>query len=98
MGKVKKEGKLIPGRSFSLLVKKRDDENFPRFAFIISKRIHKRATKRNHARRLLVEAVRAFLPKVKPGFDFVFLVKREIVGKKLPEIKKEVEEICTLFN
>ncbi len=111
--RIKKEGKLFPGRFFSLLVshqpplgpslgarpatprtEPRGEASYqpPRLAFIISKKIHKKAIKRNRVRRLLVEAVRGILPKIKPGFDFVFLVKKTILEKKLLEIKNEVEK------
>lgn len=91
--RIKKEGKLFSGKFFSLLVNKQPAGNRPsRFAFIISKKIHKKAIKRNRVRRLLVEAVRGILPKIKPGFDFVFLVKKTILEKKLSEIKNEVEK------
>lgn len=93
--RIKKEGKLFPGRFFSLLVSHQPPAtNYqpPRLAFIISKKIHKKAIKRNRVRRLLVEAVRGILPKIKPGFDFVFLVKKTILEKKLLEIKNEVEK------
>ena len=102
--RIKKEGKLFPGRFFSLLVshqpqaiprtEPRGEASYqpPRLAFIISKKIHKKAIKRNRVRRLLVEAVRGILPKIKPGFDFVFLVKKTILEKKLSEIKNEVEK------
>jgi ribonuclease P protein component len=70
----------------------------PRFAFIISKKIHRRAVKRNQARRLLTEAVRVFLPKIKPGEGGVFLVKKAIIGKEFVEIKNEVEEIFKKAN
>lgn len=91
--RVQEEGKLFQGRLFSLLVAKNEGFKPSRFGFIISTKIHKRATKRNRARRLLVEAIRNLLPKIKPGFDCVFLAKKAIVGKKLTEIKKETKKL-----
>lgn len=90
--KIKKEGKLHPGKFFSLLVNNKGNENFSRFGFIISKKVHKKASKRNRVRRLLIESIRSCLPKIKPGFDYVFLAKKLIVDRKLLEIKKEVEK------
>lgn len=91
--RVQEKGKLFQGRLFSLLVAKRKKLETSRFGFIISTKIHKKATKRNRARRLLVEAIRNLLPKIKPGFDCVFLAKKTIIGKELREIKKEVEQL-----
>ncbi|HUS52021.1 MAG TPA: ribonuclease P protein component [Candidatus Bathyarchaeia archaeon] len=90
---IKKKGKLFQGELFSLLVAKTDKSKPARFSFIISTKIHKRAVKRNQARRLLIEAIRSFLPQVKPGFDALFLAKKKLVGKKLKEVSLEVENL-----
>lgn len=96
--RVKVTGRLIHGRFFSLLVALQSPvtSNTPpvaRFGFIISSKVHKRATKRNRAKRLLSEAVYSLIPKTKSGFEGVFLAKKAIIGKELVEVKKEVEEI-----
>lgn len=98
LSRIKKEGKVIWGKLFNLLVANQPqatNNQLPvsRFAFVISKKVHKRAVKRNRVRRLLVEAIRSNLGKIKPGFDFVFLVKKEIIGQELPVIKDQVEKI-----
>ena len=67
--------------------------NPSRFAFIISKKVHRQAVGRNLIRRRLTEAVRNLLVKTNPGFDGVFLVKKEILEKNIPDITKEVERI-----
>jgi ribonuclease P protein component len=95
---VKKRGKLFQGKLFSLLVRERSDGQPPRFGFIISAKIDKRAVKRNRAHRLLTEAIRPLLPGIKPGFDGVFLVKKRIVGKELSEIKKSTEQLFKKAN
>lgn len=89
---VKKSGKLLSGKFFSLIVASRKDNHPSRFAFIISKKIHKRATKRNRIRRLLVESIRSLLPEIKSSQDCVFLVKKSILDKELSVIQKEVEK------
>jgi ribonuclease P protein component len=94
--RIRKNGRIFQGKLFSLLVvdqKLTTNDQRPKFAFIISKKIHRRATRRNRARRLLTEAVRVFLAKVKPGVEGVFLGKKMIIGKDFSEIKSEVEEI-----
>lgn len=90
--RVKERGRLIPGKFFSLIVASRKDSHPSRFAFIISKKIHKKATRRNRIRRLLVESIRSLLPKIKSGQDCVFLVKKSILDKELSVLKKEVEK------
>lgn len=95
--RVQEKGELFQGRLFSLLVSKSAGQQVSkqpsRFGFIISTKIHKRATKRNRSRRLLIEAIRGLSSKIKPGFDCVFLAKKAIVGKELGEIKGEVERL-----
>jgi ribonuclease P protein component len=90
--RLRKEGKLFQGKLFSLLIS-HSKRQPSRFAFIVSTKIHKKATKRNRAKRLLREAVRSLLPKIKPGFDGVFLAKKAIIDNKLIEVKKETEKI-----
>jgi len=95
--KVKKEGKLYQISFFGLLILKRtlsEAEGLPtRFAFIVSKKLSKKAVQRNRAKRLLSEAVRGLLPKVKPGFDIIFLGKKSLIGKSFSEIQVEVEKV-----
>lgn len=93
LNRIKEKGILIQGKLFSLLVERRDNKEPPRFGFIVSTKIHKKATKRNRARRLLTEAIRPLLSKINPGFDVVFLAKKAIIGKELVEIKKEVGQL-----
>ena len=100
--RVKRVGRVFASRFFGLLVAPQLPEaknSFPRrarqarIAFIVSKKIHLKANQRNRVRRLMREAVRALLPKFRPGWDFVFLAKRTILGKTLAEIKAETERI-----
>jgi ribonuclease P protein component len=93
---IKRNGKLIKGRFFNFLFQKQQpsgDFQSQAFAFVISKKIDKRASERNKIKRLLSEAVRSFLPQVKLGVKGVFLAKKEILGKDFAEIKKEIEAI-----
>jgi len=91
--RVKKEGTLVQGRLFSLLVSQSKKTHPSRFGFIISSKIHKKAVRRNQAKRLLSEAIFDLSPKIKPGFDVVFLAKKKIIEADLEEIKKEVKKL-----
>lgn len=94
--RVKRVGRVFPGNLFGLLVAPQLPEaknNSPRIAFIVSKKIHLKANRRNRVRRLMREAVRALLPKFRPGWDYIFLAKKTILGKTLVEVKTEVARI-----
>jgi len=41
----------------------------------------------------LEEALRDFLPRIKPGFGGVFLAKKAIIGPDLKAIKTEMERL-----
>lgn len=89
---IKKKGEKFQGRFFGLLVYIKEG-NFPRFGFIVSNRISKRATARNRVKRLLREAAKSFLTQMKPGRQILFLAKKEILGEPLSRIKEEAEKI-----
>jgi len=96
---IRRNGKLLRGRLFDFLFQKLAADFFPpTFAFIVSKKIDKRAAKRNRIKRLLSETVRNFLPQLKPGIKGVFLAKKEILEKNFAEIRNEVEAIFKKEN
>jgi len=86
---LKKKGKIFQGKLFALLLVSQTKKSFFRTAFVISNKIHKKAVKRNKARRLVNEVVYELLPKIKKGYDGVFLAKKAIIKADYKEIKKE---------
>jgi len=95
---IRRGGRVINGEYFNFLFQKVADFCPPSFAFVISKKVEKKATKRNKIKRLLSEAVRNFLPQIQPGVKGVFFVKKEILEKKFTEIKAEIENIFKKEN
>lgn len=91
--RLREEGKLFQGKLFGLLVATKPVGGLSRFTFLVSTKIHKMAHKRNRARRLISEAVYELLPKVVPGFEGVFLVKKGILEADFKQIKTATEEI-----
>ena len=89
--RIQKEGKVCQFPLFGLLVAQ-GDASVSRFAFIVSKKIHKRAVKRNRIKRLLRESVRSFLPKINPGYEVVFLVKKRVLEKDFQAVKSAVKK------
>lgn len=86
---VKKEGQLFQGKLFGLLLSP-SPKTQTRFAFIISTKVHKKAVKRNHAKRLLSSILKELLPQIKPGFNGVFLAKKPLIDAAYSQIKEEV--------
>ncbi|NPA54475.1 MAG: ribonuclease P protein component [Aquificae bacterium] len=65
---------------------------FPRFAFIVSKKLSKKAVERNRAKRLLKEAIRKeyqFFENL--SFDIVFIGRKFILNSKLQDVLKDIE-------
>jgi ribonuclease P protein component len=61
-----------------------------RFAFIVSTKIDKRATRRNRIRRTLRESVHHLLDRITPGFDCILTSRRDVSEMKQPDIEKIV--------
>lgn len=89
--RIKAEGKLLTGRLFGILFIK-NEKDFPRVGFIVSTNISKKAVERNRAKRLLREAVRAFLPKIK-GFDVLFLAKGQMLKASQSQAIEETKKL-----
>ena len=73
--------------------KKTSPSSFTRVGFVVSKKFHKRAVKRNRAKRLFRECVRIYL-KDSPNNQFsefqsvIFSLKSELIGMKFEEVNK----------
>lgn len=90
--RIKNQAKVNHSRSFSLLVCASDQDcETSQFAFIVSKKIDKRAVERNRAKRRLSAAVGSLLPQVKNGFQVVFLARKTILTVIYKELVREIE-------
>lgn len=82
--------------------KKKTSPDFPvKTAFVVSKKIHKRAVVRNRIKRLMRENVRLFLKNNE--FDFIneymsviFVAKKHSVGRSYPEISLSLSSLLEL--
>ena len=84
--------KSIQSHYFSFKVAK-NDLGLPRFAFVVSKKLDKRATTRNSVKRKLSSCIEEIFDRIKPGWDFVFYPKPGIVDASHKELSLEIESV-----
>jgi len=84
------------GRSWAdrrlVLVALPNDLAYSRFGFVVSKRVGK-AVARNRARRLMREAVRLHRPRVRPGWDLVWIARVGMAEAKFAQVMQSVEAL-----
>ena len=93
--KLQESGRIIHSRSFSLLFSENQETKVSRFAFIISKKISKKAVVRNRYKRIISSEVNNFLGKFSPKVDGVFLVKRAIIQVESDSVRAEVRKVLS---
>ena len=74
-----------------ILKTKENAFSYPRFAFVISKSVDKRAVVRNKIKREMTTAVSSLLEKA-GGKDYIFILKRSAT-ENLGNLEKEIKEI-----
>lgn len=77
---------------FSLKIAK-NDQSLNRFAFIVSKKIDKRATLRNLLKRKLRSCIEEIFDNMEKGYDFIFYPKSLLIKAKREEALKELKKI-----
>lgn len=93
--RLKTKERLKPEYSFVTpfyLLKVRATENLvSRFAFIVSKKIDKRATARNRIKRQMRYCIEETLEDIKPGLDMLFVMKKNSMNKKTQELCQDLK-------
>lgn len=87
-----KNSHIINSQFFTLRVVK-NNLLYNRYGFVVSKKIDKRAVVRNKIKRKILSCLYELNSKAKTGFDFLFIVNKEITDKKTSEIFQEVKNI-----
>lgn len=90
---LRSSGKFVHGKFFDMIM---DDGNVLRatesqFAFVVSKKVSKKAVLRNRVKRLLSEAVLSSIPKLKKKISCAFLAKESAIDATLPQLVDEIE-------
>ena len=80
---VKDKGSFLGTPFFSLLYLKPEKSNLAssKFAFVLSRKVSKKATERNRTKRILAGSVRGLIKEIEEGYLVVFLVKKRAIGE-----------------
>ena len=70
----------------------RNELDYSRFGFVVSKRLGK-AVWRNKIKRRMREATRLQMSHIKPGFDFVLIARQRINQATYAEISQSLENL-----
>ena len=87
--RVRQSGKF-KASSLMVLAFLRNELDHSRFGFAVSKRMGN-AVQRNKIKRRLREVVRLRLPRIKAGFDYVFIARQPIRQATYQEIEQTIE-------
>lgn len=87
-------GKTITSNIVVLKVKANNLE-YSRFGFIISKKVAKSAVERNRTKRLIRSCVESVFDQLKPGYDSLFIIRRNLNELKQQEINAEISALLT---
>ena len=68
----------------------RNELDYSRFGFVVSNRLGK-AVQRNKIKRRMREAARLRFPRIKPGFDLVFVARQPIRRASYAQIEQSLE-------
>ena len=77
--------------------KKKSYDSLTKIGFVVSKKIHKRAVKRNRIKRLMREAVRLHIKSI-PNFDtkymsLIFVASTKLLNKNFTEVNFAVKRL-----
>lgn len=76
----------------------KNEKEISRFAVVVSKKVDLRAVARNRIKRQIISCIEGMIDKIIPGFDFLFIVKKEASSRKTIEICNAVGSIIKKEN
>lgn len=88
--KIYNKGRSVGERYIVLFYIKNDGRGFSKIAFLASKKVGK-AVLRNRARRLMKESYREISQHLSPAYDYIFIARGTMNGKKCYDVKKSME-------
>jgi len=94
---VKNNGRRFYSPFFTVVYLPERETN-SQFAFVISRRVSKKATARNRTRRLIAGSVRELLAGLRKGYWVVFLVKKLALDQSKEVLSGAVKEAFNRIN
>ena len=91
--RLERTGKRFHTPSATLLISQQNPPSLSRFAFVVSRRLDKRATRRNRTKRLLSQAIQQLLPEIKPGLDVVVYARKIIMTERVEDVLSEIRSL-----
>ena len=92
-----KTGKTFYADGITMFLGKEKNNDYPtKFGFVVSKKIHKRAVKRNRIKRLMRESVRLILKNKKFSnkyISIIFVASSKLLGKKFIDIDLSINKL-----
>lgn len=92
--RVIRQGRAAAGGNFLLKYAKTDNHR-PRFGFVISTKVSKKAVERNLLKRRMREIVKSRVATGGDGRDFVFIARKSALSLTFPELKSEVMNLLS---
>ncbi len=97
--RVMKTGRRLPGYGMILIYVRSKEmkvvPSAPRFSFVVSTKVDKRAVVRNRVRRILSESVHHLLDRIAPATDGIILASKELVGLSQKEAEERISAVFT---
>ena len=90
--------KRSQSRFASLLIFSTQTDTPSQFTFRVSKRLDKRATRRNRTRRLLQESIRVILPVIKPSHIIIVSAQKILWDIPFEEVQQDMKEALLKAN
>ena len=90
-------GKSFHSDGITMVVGKEKNDDYPtKFGFVVSKKIHKRAVKRNRIKRLMRESMRLIIKEgyyPKKYMSVIFVASSILIGKSFKEVDAGVRKL-----
>ena len=93
-----KTGKSFHRNGITMFVGKENNQYPTKIGFVVSKKVHKRAVKRNRIKRLMRESVRIIIKNAKFSYKYksiIFAASSKVLEKSFNEVDITIKELVS---